>query len=58
MYLVGPLTWNWREASSCLLLCSHLSWTLVHCSWTLCSFSLTLEGTLRKGRVWGGLYNV
>lgn len=47
-----PFTWSWREASSCLLLCSLLSWTLVHCVWMLCSCSRTLEAG--SGKAQGG----
>lgn len=43
------VTCNWREASSWTLLCSLLSWTLVHWAWALCSSSLILECGKRRG---------
>lgn len=43
------VTCNWREASSCPLLWSLLSWTLVHCALVLCSSSLILECGERRG---------
>lgn len=43
------VTCNWREASSCTLLCSLLSWTLVHWAWALCSSSLILECGEKRG---------